>query len=226
MYVGNSAQGIREAWLQPLLCVWYVLWQQRCSWGTSELCPCMEALQPTARLLHTSMQLWPCTLQSECQCLFAFQNFPSDQEDPEARVCQLHGDTLRAPAGSNAGVPEIFGEHFSKAHLLLSHCTWWICKTHQVEMMMFSGLMGIIQGSWATYPLAELQQAPVCSFTWSVTDTSVKMSWVIFWTSKKESCVGYPAADPGALHFWLAQDIQKNLSISRVLQLQVQNQLH
>lgn len=65
------------------------------------------------------------------------------------------------------------------------------------------------------------QQAPVCSFTWVVTDTCVQMSWVMFWRSKKESfnqkesCVVYPAADPSILYFWLSQEIQKNLSISQ-----------
>lgn len=43
----------------------------------------------------------------------------------------------------------------------------------------------------------------------------------MFWRSKKESfnqkesCVGCLAADAGALYFWLAQEIQKNLSISQ-----------
>lgn len=55
MYVGNSVQGIREAGLQ----LYSVADGCFGSWGTAELCPCMAALQPTAR------QLWACTLQSD-----------------------------------------------------------------------------------------------------------------------------------------------------------------
>lgn len=164
------------------------------------------------------IKLWPvlaCSLQSKSWCWFAFQNFPSDQEDPEACICWLHGDTLWTQAGGNAGVPAIFGECFSQSHVLSFHYIWWIRKMHQAESMKLTGLMGVIQGSWATYSPAGEQRAPVCSFTWAIIDTCVQISWVTLWKrwipslNHKYSCAGHSAADLGALHCWLNQELQK-----------------
>lgn len=76
-------------------------------------------------------------------------------------------------------------------------------------------------GHWVTQSPAEEQQSPVCSCTWFIIDTCVQMSWVTLWKSwipsfnQNDSCVGYPAADPGALYCRLAQELQKNPSISQ-----------
>lgn len=142
MYVGNSVQGIREAGLQ----LYSVADGCFGSWGNAELCPCMAALQPTAR------QLWACTLQSDAVfvCL-------SELPKWSGRPWSTRLLTARWYSPSTGWRPCWSARDFWWVFLigsLLSHCIWSVCKTHRVDMMMFSGSMRVIRGSWATYPLA------------------------------------------------------------------------
>lgn len=210
MYVGNSVQGIREAGLQ----LYSVADGCFGSWGTAELCPCMAALQPTAR------QLWACTLQSDAVfvCL-------SELPKWSGRPWSTRLLTARWYSPSTGWRPCWSARDF-----------WWVfligsltaVSLHLISMQNtpsgYDDVFWIDEGH-----LGQLSNLPTglnCSrhlfaISPDLSDTSAQTSWVMFWRSKKEnfnqkeSFVGHPAADPGALYFWLAQEIQKNLNISQ-----------
>lgn len=83
---------------------------------------------------------------------------------------------------------------------------------HQAEMMKLAGLVGVTQSNLVTS-----RAACSCLLFHLSCGTCVQMlrkSWIPSF-SQEESCVGYPAADPGALCCQLAQELLKSTSISQ-----------